>query len=501
MVSSHVRRQGKAGETTAAGRQVSRRDGAPTSSPQTSSPHTPPPHTPDSPPADKDPSPPAALIEPGTRTRLVAACGGDHVAIHRLLTSVFHAPSAAEFQTQLEDPRYEPPDRLLVKRGEQIVSHLRTSYREVRFGPLSIPACLLCDLATLPEYRRRGFAAALLAEAQRRMQRDGIRLGLLRTRCAPFYARQGWEVCFRHSYCTAGARDLLAALSARARPDEQVLALGNREPRPELTVRLWRHVEQAGLMRLYDHDPLARFGPIRRDETYWRWLVSRRNYDRIYVAMEGADKGELEDTCRRMMGYAALREGRIVELITAPQRQDVAWALVQRAGMDAIEHDDHVVRLDAPPAHPLREMFLEAGGKLCYHEAEQGEVYMVRLFRPLAFLAQQFPLLVERAREAGLALPCELGLLLDDQKVDGQKYRLVLSRRSAKVVPGKLGRSYIKLSSRELTPLLLGHGDIDDYVEQGRIHCSTTVAQETARILLPRLPLWLPPWDDLPAIA
>ena len=108
--------------------------------------------------------------------------------------------------------------------------------------------------------------------------------------------------------------------------------------------------------------------------------------------------------------------------------------------------------------------------------------------------SQLFPLLLERARLANLSLPCELGLLLDDQK-----YRLVLTRRSAKILPGKLGRSYLTCSSSNLTALLLGHEDLAHPAACPQLVFSTSVAQEIARTLFPQLPLWLPAWDDLPA--
>src|SRR5215207_11131755 len=47
--------------------------------------------------------------------RLVPARAGDHAAIHHLLLSQFRGPSPLEFQAQLDEPLYEPTDRLLVK--------------------------------------------------------------------------------------------------------------------------------------------------------------------------------------------------------------------------------------------------------------------------------------------------------------------------------------------------------------------------------------------------
>ncbi len=98
---------------------------------------------------------------------MVSASAGDHALIHPFLVSVFHGPSTAEFQHQLEEPAYEPMHRLVVKDGSQIVAHLRIMYREMRFGQLLLPVGLLTDLATLPEYRGCGCASALLSAARR----------------------------------------------------------------------------------------------------------------------------------------------------------------------------------------------------------------------------------------------------------------------------------------------------------------------------------------------
>ena len=85
---------------------------------------------------------------------------GDHPSIHLLLQTVFHGPSAAEFQAQLDDPYYEPCHRIVVKRSERIVSHVRLSNRVMNFGLMMVPVALVSDLATLPEYSRQGCATA-----------------------------------------------------------------------------------------------------------------------------------------------------------------------------------------------------------------------------------------------------------------------------------------------------------------------------------------------------
>src|SRR3954465_13146049 len=62
-------------------------------------------------------SAPSALPSPiaAPRLRLAMAKTGDHPLIHGLLVSIFHGPTLAEFQAQLDEPGYEPVDRLIVK--------------------------------------------------------------------------------------------------------------------------------------------------------------------------------------------------------------------------------------------------------------------------------------------------------------------------------------------------------------------------------------------------
>ena len=75
---------------------------------------------------------------------------------------------------------------------------------------------------------------------------------------------------------------------------------------------------------------------------------------------------------------------------------------------------------------------------------------------------------------------------------------LAVNRRGARIKPGKLGRSYLTCSRSALTQLLLGHLNVKDAVEQGRLESSTRVGIELASLLFPRLPFWRPPWDELP---
>lgn len=422
--------------------------------------------------------------------RIVPARAGDHHDLHALLVSVLHQPSSAEFHAQLDDPFYEPSDRLLVKRNHQIVAHARVANRQMHFGGALMPISTLSDLVVLPEYRSEGCATELVKAAEQSIVKNGSRMAFLRTRQPEFFARHGWTIGVRHSYSTAGARDILSRLQQLDAPAFNPLA-------PDvvpLNIRMWRHVELAALTRLYSQRIQYSFGSLSRSDTYWQWLVSRRAYDSIYVAIEGPDKLELNDALTPIVGYAVMREGRIVELVTAPHHEDVAAQLLSRACGDAIERDLHYVRLDAKPDEPLHRILAEAGGRYCGDESDNGEVTMVKLFDPMQLLVDSLDLLHQRAKAADLSMPCDLGLL-----IEGQRYVISIRQRTVKLLQEKLGRSYLECELTDLTQLLLGHLKVAEAVDAGRIVASTRVATETASVLFPQLPFWRPAFDELQA--
>ncbi len=424
------------------------------------------------------------------RFALSAAGPGDHPLIHNLLLSIFHAPSADEFFAQLEAPQYEPPNRLLIRRGRQIVAHVRVAHGEMQFGPLALPVSEAWELATLPEFRGRGCASALLEAAERKMAAEGALLGILRTREPAFYAERGWVVCGRHSYSLSSTRDILSHLGAVRQPQRTLL---EQRTHP-LNIRLWRLFEQPALMRLYADSTQGMFGPSVRSEAYWRWLIGRHGYERLYVAIEGPDRLHFDTALTPIVGYASVHQGRIVELMSAPGYDAAPPQLLARACADAIERGFHTTRLEAPPAHPLHQAIVRAGGEHRYHESDGGLVFMAKALRPIELLERMCDVVHQRARDADAQRSYELGLLLG-----GKKLLITATRRGTKLIRGKLGRSYLACSRGALTQLVLGHLDAVRLAELGRLQPSTRVALETAAVLFPRVPLWYPPLDALPA--
>ncbi len=107
------------------------------------------------------------------RLPLVSAKACDHAAIQCFLHSVFQAPSPAEFQAVLDDPFYEPRDRLLLRHWRQIVAHVQIAHRTMLFGPARLAVASLGWLGVAAEHRGHGLGTHLLREAESQMRRTG----------------------------------------------------------------------------------------------------------------------------------------------------------------------------------------------------------------------------------------------------------------------------------------------------------------------------------------
>lgn len=423
---------------------------------------------------------------PHDTVRIGPAGAGDHAGIHQLLAAIFHAPSRDDFASSLEDPFYEPCDRLVVKRGMQVLGHVHLAQRVVRFGGEGLPATALHRLGVAPEFRGRDYGRRLLEQADLSMAADGSILGLLTTRIPHYFRKSEWVVCMRHSHAQVGARDLLAQLSVRGYAPHGV--------DDEVTIRPWRHVELPSLVRLYQERTDKAYGPYERTEAYWRWLVNRYA-DNIFVALAGPKRFDFDFDDGSIVGYVVQRDDAILEVVASDKLPGVKERLLARACGDAIERDHHVVRLHLAPDEPLWSAVETAGGMLHRTEACDGEVTMVKLFDQPEFLRRLLPALHDRMRDTRneeLARATELGIMVGEFRLC-----LALSRRSVKLTNGTSTKASIRLSAADFTRLLLGHLDIEEASASGRLKASSQRALRLASALFPRLPLWHLPLDDL----
>ena len=128
------------------------------------------------------------------RLPVIRAAAGDHATIYYFLQAVFQGPSPAEFHASLEDPFYEPFDRLLLRQKRRIVAHVHVTHRTMHFGPVRIPAAGLGWLGVAPEHRGQGLATHLLRAAESRMEIGGALVGMLRTSIPALFPPHGLGV-------------------------------------------------------------------------------------------------------------------------------------------------------------------------------------------------------------------------------------------------------------------------------------------------------------------
>lgn len=419
------------------------------------------------------------------RPAVVPAGAGDHPAIFHFLSAVFQAPSRGEFRASLDDPFYEPHHRLVVRHDGRIVGHVLFKPRTMRFGSVEVPMAGLDWLGVAPDLCGLGLGQALLEAAQRHAASDGALVGLLWTRMPHYFRPHGWALCGWQSASRASPRNVLAGLCAQGLHPRK---------RARLSIRPCRRMEIAALRRIYQENLPGSFGPLERTEAYWEWLVARRAFDRILVALDGPDLLELEENRAPIVGYAVTRRERIVELHHAPKCRRAAVELLARVCHDAIEHDLHRVVLEARPDSPLHELLTGAGPGPAGHPRPGQRVLMAKLLEPVKLLRRLGPEILDRARAAPLPRPLELGFL-----VDGRKFRLKLLEKGVRAAAHHLGRSYLRMNVADFTRLVLGRLDWDQALAAGRVAASTQLALAAGRSLFPWLPFCRPTWDDLPS--
>jgi GNAT superfamily N-acetyltransferase len=427
------------------------------------------------------------------QAQISEASAADHACIQQLLTCCGQRVSAQEFQAQLEDPFYRPQQRLLARLHGRAIAHARIVPREICFGQTRVPICELAELAILPENQGYGCEAQLIDEAERAARRSGALLACARTSATQLFQQAGWVVGPRHSYSTIGPRELLSCI--RQAPRRSLLP-GDTPPAPDLTVRLWRRMEQDALTQLYQSQIANEYGAAHRSESYWQWLIARQAFDRIYVAIDGPQRLGLDEATNKIHGYAVLRESWIVECAAAHGRRDVFAHLLCRACDDALEHDWHPLRIEASPNHCLHALVASAGGRTYNHDADEGQAILVKLFDSDAYMRTVSAEFVSRAKSAGLRLPSELGVATDN----GCR-RLLVSRRGARLHGNTAGRASVSCSGNDWMRLLIGRVSAGELAEQDRLRASSRSALEMAKALFPRVPLWLSTWDSLPALS
>lgn len=202
-----------------------------------------------------------------------------------LLVTVFADSQRAWFEAGLCDPPYPESIGFIARAEGRIVSHVELLDMPVRYGDTILHVAAISGVATLPAWRGRGLASALMERAVAEMAARDMPLAILLTGSQTFYERFGWSDwpppgCII-SWADAG--EIAAHLTVPA----------------QVSVTAYRPGDLAEMMALYKRYSAGRPGTLVRPERYWRSLLVRWLEATEYPGQRNAV-------------YVARREGRLV---------------------------------------------------------------------------------------------------------------------------------------------------------------------------------------------
>ena len=149
------------------------------------------------------------------------------------------------------------------------------------------------------------------------------------------------------------------------------------------------------------------------------------------------------------IGYAVVRDSCIVEMFTLPGYDSARVMIIAMACREAIDRDHHFVSLHTPAVDPMHELLITAGGHWIDSRVALGGVWMFKLLSPEKWIDRLYPILHERAREAGLSRPFEVGMT-----TGCSDYRLTVTRRSSRLQQGKMPTRHLACDWHTLQDLL-----------------------------------------------
>jgi len=414
---------------------------------------------------------------------------GEQFAILQLMKHCLFAYDENEFHSQQERPDYDARERLTFRLGNQIIGHIRCVPQQVWLQGTLVPYLRASEFILAPEHVDLKNVEAFFGCLDATFERYPGSFMMHRTSAAMAkrLTRFGWVPLSSRFRSKAATEPYLA--SVRGASTEQASLLPTRSE-AGLWIRLMRQVEAEALVSLYENSFHANQIGTPRSAVMWDWLLRRKAFDALYVAIRGGNKLALDDAIDRIAGYAIVKDDKILEVVTQPNEKAVKLPLINRICSDLYEADHLEFHLESPATDPVHELF---EGIPAAHSTPPGEEIVVRMPNAIQQLAEFTDVLHQRARSRGLELPLDLGLL-----IDGEKYGIHLGKRKGSLTDGKLGRSYLELTNAQVVRLVLGDLPIETMLQQGELTASTQVAASLAAQLFDYDPPWFPAIDVLP---
>lgn len=430
---------------------------------------------------------PNCLRQLGSDAQIYAGNQGDNSLVLDLLIQAYQTPQAEDFQSRLDEPQYVPSDRLLLRRAGQLIGHVQVSKLIAWFHGQRCPVARFQDFVTLPEYRASNYDASLLQLAESVATNEGAILGFLRTDRPEWLEQHGWSRCRGQGHTRGNTRAILSHLDAQQ--------LKRRNDTSDFVVRTWRHFELDSIVNVYQQLSTNMWGAQQRSLETWQWLIGRKAHDQILIAVDtprsadsepvGAEDGKATPENMRVLGYAIVRDSCIVEMLTLPGHSAVRAALLTRACRDAIDRDHHFVSLHTPATDPMHELLVTAGGSWIADSAATGGQWMVKLLSTEKWIDRLYPVLHERAREAGIPRPLEV-----DFGVSGAHHRFTLTRRSSRFEPIEPSPLSVQCNWLGLQDLLTSNLTFPEAIARGRLRTPHLSLLRTLAALFPPKLVW-----------
>ena len=179
-------------------------------------------------------------------------------------------------------------------------------------------------------------------------------------------------------------------------------------------------------------------------------------------------------------------------MLTLPGYSAARTLMVAQACRDAIDRDHHFVSLHTPASDPMHELLVTAGGSWICDGTTAGQ-WMLKLLSPDRWTERLYPLLHERAREAGISRPVEIDFLMGEAR-----RRLVLTRRSARLEnatqPSPL---QVSCDSGAFQELLTGNLMVADAFASERLRGNDHAIPTILSALFPATLFWRSPFSLL----
>ncbi|RCS40480.1 hypothetical protein DTL42_24200 [Bremerella cremea] len=423
------------------------------------------------------------------RFRLTSSQEGEQFAILQLMKHCLFPYDENEFHSQQERPDYDPRERLTFRLGRQIVGHIRCVPQQIWHSGSLVPYLRVSEFVLAPEHVDMTNVGAFFQCLDESFYHYGGVFMMHRTSAAMAQrlARFGWVTLSNRFRSTAATEPFL--VSVRGESQSEAFPPTSRKEEG-LWIRLMRQVEADALVSLYEKSFRANQVGTPRSAAMWNWLLRRKAFDALYVAIRGGNKLALDDAIERIAGYAIVKDQQILEVVSQPQEEGVKVPLINRICSDLYEANQREFHLEAPAVDSVHSILRQVPST---KNSPPGEEILVRMPNPVQHLAEFCQVLHQRAVARNLELPLDLGLM-----IDGEKYCVHLGKRKASLTDGRLGRSYLELSSGQLVRLLLGDLLLPSLVESGQLHASTQIALNTATQLFDYDPPWFPAADVLP---